>query len=154
MPVSALTPYVPDPVFSEDPSEELTMILDDMEECLRSELSQSEERLFSDSPHLKLVKLTDWSGVLDLTDVTLSRYSQGHRDPPKAVIHFLRVMHQRVQADPRKGVNALIDFISRSSSLAIDEVPDQPPTSGAGGDGSPPQDVKEGEARIYLSGGQ
>lgn len=143
MPVSALTPYVPDPIYSEDPSEELGKILDGMEKHLRDELTESEQRLFSESPHLKLVKLTDWSGILDLTDVTLSRYSQGHRDPPKAVVHFLRIMHNRVQENPRKGVNALIDFIGRSKDLSL-------PDSSGGTVGPKMGHIEVGEARVHL----
>jgi len=122
MPVSALSPYVPDAVFSEDHSEELRLILHGIELQLRLEMNSRQKRLLKEHGLNKIVKLTDWSGIIDVTDVTLSRYNKGHSTPPLGLIQFLRVLFTRIEEDPQQGVSALVDYLNRKPGPSIDDI--------------------------------
>jgi len=122
MPVSALSPYVPDAVFSEDHSEELRLILHGIELQLRLGMNRRQKRLLKEHGLTKIVKLTDWSSVVDVTDVTLSRYNKNHSTPPLGLIQFLRVLFTRIEEDPQQGVNALIDYLNRKPGPSIDDI--------------------------------
>lgn len=123
MPVSALSPYVPDAVFSEDHSEELRLILNGIELQLRLGMNRRQKRLLKEHGLNKIVKLTDWSGIIDVTDVTLSRYNKGHSSAPFGLVQFLRVLFTRIEADPQRGVRALVDYLNRRpGGPTLDEV--------------------------------
>lgn len=122
MPVSALSPYVPNAVFSEDHSEELRLILHGIELQLRLEMNRRQKRLLKEHGLNKIVKLTDWSGIIDVTDVTLSRYNKGHSTPPLGLIQFLRVLFTRIEENPQQGVSALVDYLNRKPGPSIDDI--------------------------------
>jgi len=122
MPVSALSPYVPDAVFSEDHSEELRLILNGIELQLRLGMNRRQKRLLKEHGLNKIVKLTDWSGIIDVTDVTLSRYNKGRSTPPLALVQFLRVMFKRIEEDPEMGVSAFIDYLNRRPGPSIEDI--------------------------------
>jgi len=122
MPVSAVSPYVPDAIFSEDRSEELRLILDGIELQLRMGMGPRQERLLKKHGVSKIVKLTDWSSVAGVTDVTLSRYNNGHSRPPLALIQFLRHVFERVEENPQKGIGALIDYLGRKDGPSIEDI--------------------------------
>lgn len=122
MPVSALSPYVPDAIFSEDRSEELRLILHGIELQLRLSMSRREKRLLKQHGLSKIVKLIDWSGIADVTDVTLSRYNKGHSTPPLALVQFLRMMFERIEENPQPGIDALVDYLNRKDGPSIEDI--------------------------------
>lgn len=122
MPVSALSPYVPDAIFSEDRSKELRLILHGIELQLRLSMDRRQKRLLKQHGLSKSVKLTDWSSVVDVTDVTLSRYNQGESTPPLPLVQFLRMIFERVERDPEPGVDALIDYLNRKAGPSLGDI--------------------------------
>lgn len=122
MPVSALSPYVPDAVFSEDHSEELRLILSGIELQLRQEMNERQKRLLKEHGLQKIVKLTDWSAIVDVTDVTLSRYNKGHSSPPLGLVQFLRVLFTQIEENPQHGVRALVDYLNRKPGPSIEDI--------------------------------
>jgi len=122
MPVSALSPYVPDAIFSEDHCEELRLILYGIELQLRMSMNARQKRLLKKHGMSKIVKLTDWSSVADVTDVTLSRYNNGHSRPPLALIQFLRQIFEQVEERPEEGVDALVDYLNRRPGPSIEDI--------------------------------
>jgi len=122
MPVSALSPYVPDAIFSEDRSKELRLILHGIELQLRLSMDRRQKRLLKQHGLSKSVKLTDWSSVVDVTDVTLSRYNQGESTPPLPLLQSLRMIFERVERDPQPGVDALIDYLNRKAGPSIGDI--------------------------------
>jgi hypothetical protein len=122
MPVSALSPYVPDAIFSEDRSKELRLILHGIELQLRLSMDRRQKRLLKQHGLSKSVKLTDWSSIVDVTDVTLSRYNQGESTPPLPLLQSLRMIFDRVERDPQPGVDALIDYLNRKAGPSIGDI--------------------------------
>mgnify|MGYP006976215912 FL=1 len=122
MPVAPLSPYVPSPVFSENLSKETRLLQDGIELALRYEMTERERRFLQLHGVSKIVMLADWSAIIDVTDVTLSRYNNGESRPPLGLVQFLRVMFRRIERNPRVGVDALIDYLNRKPGPSIDEV--------------------------------